>query len=403
LLDTNTRVIIPDFGAFIIKQKDPRLIVFNEFLRYNDGLLIEFVAKSENIDKVVAKKKVMEYVDLASKNLKDNSEHLIEGMGKLIKESTGKITFEEILGAAGKESKKKESKKVTEIKEEKKPKTEEAAPSKPIISEAEKESAKIQQEKPVEKKTAASVAKEESMKEISAKPKEEAVVKPKVEPVVKAGAETAAKPKVEPVPKAGEETAAKPKVEPVPKPKPPYQTAEIRRKKKSNSQIVIWIILILIINAAIISWFLFNDEIRGLFKKQSGETVILEEETTDQDTEIKEKMKNMPVSGEANIEEPATDIHKQNIKEPEIAPEIEEEPVSYSEVRYYVVAGCFRDEKNATALVKKLIKKGYNAEKFGKIGNLHAVSYSSFTDRNEAQSYLKKIRDEEEADAWIYY
>jgi len=399
LLDTNTRVIIPDFGAFIIKQKEPRLIVFNEFLRYNDGLLIEFVAKSENIDKVIAKRKVVEYVDLASKNLKDNNEHLIKGLGKLIKESTGKITFEEISGAEVKESKKKESKKVAEIKEEKKPaadetkkdtvakevKSKEATPSKPVIPEAEKETGKVQQEKPIEKKEGASLAQEESKKEISAKPKEETVIKPKVEPVVKAREESILKPKEEH------------------KQKPSYHTAEIRRKKKSNSQIVVWIILILFINAAIISWFVFNDEIRGLFKKPSDELVTLQEEASDESPEIKDEMQEMPVSGEAGVEEPPADIQKQTISEPEAAPEIEEEPVSYSEKRYYIVAGCFRDERNATAFVKKLIQKGYDAEKFGKIGNLHAVSYSSFVDRNEAQNHLKKIRDEEEPEAWIVY
>ena len=116
LLDTNTRVIVPDFGAFIIKQKEPRLIVFNEFLRYNDGLLIEYVAKSENIDKEAAKKKVIEYVDKAGKNLKDNNEHLISGLGKLVKESTGKITFEEKSDSTKKDSKK-EPKKVADTKE----------------------------------------------------------------------------------------------------------------------------------------------------------------------------------------------------------------------------------------------------------------------------------------------
>ena len=55
LLDKNSRVILPDFGAFIIKQKDPKVVIFNEFLRYNDGLLIDYVASSQNIDKEAAK------------------------------------------------------------------------------------------------------------------------------------------------------------------------------------------------------------------------------------------------------------------------------------------------------------------------------------------------------------
>jgi nucleoid DNA-binding protein len=385
LLDTNTRVIIPDFGAFIIKQKDPRLIVFNEFLRYNDGLLIEFVAKSENIDKVLAKKKVVEYVDLANKNLKDKNEHIIEGLGKLIKESTGKITFEEIPGVQAKESKKKEPKKSAEIKEEKKAKADEAVPEKPEVPKTEKEPPKIKEEKPVEKKEATTPAKEESKKEITAKPKAEPPVKPKAEPVAKEKEESILRPKAEH------------------KPEPPYKTAEIKRKKKNNAQIVLWIILILVINAAIISWFVFKDEYRGFFKRLSGTTDVLEEETADQGLEIITETEYVSPGSEAGIEEPAADIQSQKIAEPEVAPEIEEEPVSYPVKRYYIVAGCFREENNATAYVKKLIQKGYDAEKFAKIGNLHYVSYSSFIDKSEAQSQLRKIREEEQPEAWMLY
>ncbi len=384
LLDTNTRVIIPDFGAFIVKQKEPRLIVFNEFLRYNDGLLIDYVAKSENINKDAAKKKVIEYVDKAGKNLTDNNEHLITGLGTLIKESTGKIAFEEISETAKKVSKKKEPKKVTETKEEKKEKTDEIkketpekedeakevskpAPAKP---KPEKEIVKAAQEEPVEKKTAPGIAQDQAKKEIIAKKEEERTEKAKEEPKLRPAA---------------------------------YQTKEIRKKKKSNSQIIVWIILILLINAAIISWFVFNDEIRNLFKKQPKDIIIMEEEAADQTIGVADEQEGAAVSEEADIEEISTDIQQQVTREPEAAPEIEEESISYSEKRYYIVAGCFRDERNADALVKKLKQKGYDAEKFGKIGNLHAVSYSSFIDRTEAQNQLKRIREEEEQEAWLTY
>jgi hypothetical protein len=368
------------------------------------------VAKSENIDKDDAKKKVVEYVDKASKNLTDNNEHLIEGLGKLIKESTGKITFEEISEAAKKVSKKKEPKKAAEIKEEKKaaeikeekkaaeikePKkvdeikeekkvkpdeikkeisekkveAKEAGKPPPAKPQAEKEISKVPQQEPVEKKTAASIAQEQSKREI--------ITKKEVVPEAKAKEEHKLKP-------AG------------------YQKTEIR-KKKSNSQIIVWIILILIINAAIISWFVFNDEIRGLFEKKPKDISTMEEKAADQSSNVATGQEEEAVSEEADIEEISPDMQKQISREPEAAPEIEEETVSYSEKRYYIVAGCFRDERNADALVKKLKQKGYEAEKFGKIGNLHAVSYSSFIDRTEAQNQLRKIREEEEMEAWITY
>ena len=82
---------------------------------------------------------------------------------------------------------------------------------------------------------------------------------------------------------------------------------------------------------------------------------------------------------------------------------IEEESISLSEKRYYIVAGCFREENNANSLVDKLTQKGHDAEKFGKIGNLYAVSYASFIDRAEAQRKLRSVREEEAPEAWIVY
>ena len=68
--------------------------------------------------------------------------------------------------------------------------------------------------------------------------------------------------------------------------------------------------------------------------------------------------------------------------------------------KYYIVAGCFRDEANANVLVESLKDLGYDAEKFGIIGNLHAVSYASFIDKEMAVRELQHIR-ETVPDAWM--
>ena len=402
LLDTNTRVIIPDFGAFIIKQKDPRLIVFNEFLRYNDGLLIEYVAKKENIEKDAAKKKVSEYVSLAGKNLKDNDEHLILGLGKLKKESTGKIAFEEGSKTAKKDTKKKESPKESIVKEEKKTteedtkketaekeaKAKEVPKVVPATEQKIEEAKKVTQEKPADVKTGEPASQE--------KPAD-----------VKAG-EPASKEKPVEM-RAGESVSkAQEKKEILTKPKPLvspviHKKVETRQRKRSNSQIIVWIILILVINAAIISWFVFNDEIRGFLSKDSGSAVATEEGATDEPGDAETVSDEPSVPGEDIAGKSGTDLPKQNISEPVTAPEIEEESISLSEKRYYIVAGCFREENNANSLVDKLTQKGHDAEKFGKIGNLYAVSYASFIDRAEAQRKLRSVREEEAPEAWIVY
>jgi hypothetical protein len=72
-----------------------------------------------------------------------------------------------------------------------------------------------------------------------------------------------------------------------------------------------------------------------------------------------------------------------------------------SKVRYYIIAGCFRDEANADQLVRELKIRGLDAEKFGKIGDLFAVSYASFDERQLAEQELAKVREESFPDAWI--
>ncbi len=410
LLDTNTRVIIPDFGAFIIKQKEPRLIVFNEFLRYNDGLLVDYVAKSENIEKDVAKKKVSEFVEKAANNLKDNNENILSGLGKLKKESTGKITFEESTETSKKDTRGKAAPKASEVKEEKKIKAEEekkATPEKEVkageISGVAPEAAtrgKISEtkakEQPVEKKEEQAEKKENPVEQKD-KPAEqkEKPADEKEKPVEqRAGAFTI---------KSGEKKDTISQKRPEPAIRPAVERkVETRQKKKSNSQIIIWIILIVVINAAIISWFVFNNEIRGFLDKDSKGITDSKDDSPVKIGNIEAVSEESGITAEESDEAAAAGIMKQELEEPETAPEIEEEPVSYSEKRYYIVAGCFREESNANGLVKKLTREGYDAEKFGKIGNLHAVSYASFIDRTEAQRKLREIR-EQETEAWLIY
>lgn len=69
---------------------------------------------------------------------------------------------------------------------------------------------------------------------------------------------------------------------------------------------------------------------------------------------------------------------------------------------YHVIAGAFRVEENSTKKVQELRDLGYKARKIGvnKYG-LHQVVYASFTNRLEALSNLKKIKQEHNSEAWL--
>ena len=69
LLEKNNRVIIPELGAFIIRQNDPKELVFNDLLAIDDGLLAEHVIQSENISKKEAQDRIRQYANQIKKAL----------------------------------------------------------------------------------------------------------------------------------------------------------------------------------------------------------------------------------------------------------------------------------------------------------------------------------------------
>jgi hypothetical protein len=161
------------------------------------------------------------------------------------------------------------------------------------------------------------------------------------------------------------------------------------RYKRKN--IIIWGIVIILVNALLVGYFIYSNELKGLFVSKTQDTLSLEpiiEEPIAGNDSVPEPMMN---------EESAQTIQDNNT---ETITETRKDATT-SGTRYYIVAGVFRDETNATNLVTELRKKGFNAQKFGKIGDLHAVSYEVFKTKNEADQYLIQIHKETDPEAWI--
>jgi cell division septation protein DedD/nucleoid DNA-binding protein len=351
LLKDSGRVIVPDFGAFIIKTKSPLKAIFNEFLQYNDGALIGALAKEKKIERDEAATQIKEYVKQLNSKLDNGEAVLFEGVGQLSKSATGKIT----LGEAN----------VTP-----------QQPSAPI------KETKSEVEFDLSEKTEAKEIKKEEDK-ITAPPKRD-ITKP----------EDKKKPEtVKPTPppvninKKVEDTtlpADKTKEEPTP-------LAEYYDDDNSGNKmnIILWIIIIVVVNGAIVGYFLFDDEIKGLFGKKKP---TLEEQVIDTPTITEEE----EIPSEATVTS-----EEEIIIEEQPTPETGQETELVSGTKYYVVAGVFREESNANNLVTELRNKGYNAEKFGKIGALHAVSYDVFPTKQEADNFMLKIKKEVDSETWI--
>lgn len=100
IVSQGKRVIIPDFGAFLIKDStlNPVItkdnITFSPFLRYNDGFLETELAHIEGIHKDEAAFKVAEFVNKIRVTIFDNEALFqIEGLGYFFKDDKGNASF----------------------------------------------------------------------------------------------------------------------------------------------------------------------------------------------------------------------------------------------------------------------------------------------------------------------
>ena len=69
---------------------------------------------------------------------------------------------------------------------------------------------------------------------------------------------------------------------------------------------------------------------------------------------------------------------------------------------YHIMAGAFRDPKNAQQVYDRLIKLGYKAKKIeqNKHG-LYPVIYASYATFAEAEEAKKEIQNKENQEAWL--
>jgi SPOR domain len=78
-------------------------------------------------------------------------------------------------------------------------------------------------------------------------------------------------------------------------------------------------------------------------------------------------------------------------------------PVQPEAKRYYVVAGCFSELKNAQNYMQSLLDQGYDASIFGTHKNLHAVCFNSHSSKQDAVNELNRIRSGFDPKAWVLY
>ncbi|MBD79325.1 MAG: hypothetical protein CL840_10420 [Crocinitomicaceae bacterium] len=70
-------------------------------------------------------------------------------------------------------------------------------------------------------------------------------------------------------------------------------------------------------------------------------------------------------------------------------------------MRYYVIAGCFREYSNANSFINKLRLQGFNSSLIDKKGDLYRVSIAGSNGREEILKLLGDVKSRGHTDAWV--
>jgi hypothetical protein len=465
LLKENSRVIIPEFGAFIIRQQNPPEIAFNALLSFNDGILSEYVSHKAGITFAEASAKVSDYVEKLNIDLKLHNRLTFNEIGWVWLDESGEKQFTPWKGGERIESETvtplrnletilKEAEQAGKSQNEIIPDSQvfQTADQAPFILDDTIKEVDVDATKDVLPEKSAEGFAEEDKTSAEFFSLEETVMS---EPETGSKAET-------PV-DSGNEILIKPKIN-------LSETLQEFQKEKSETETGNEVTKIEIRfkhemppEETVIAQDYVTPEVSDI-QKSPAETDIsgsvqddpkksidkvwqeIESKPADVRKKVKEKKKNsfaVPVFIIGTIivlaaaawfifpDQVKKIIPREKQNQVEISPGVEipgdpgastsdpgksDEQITDQPVisvvpadnqvpvkKYYVVAGRFRSLQNAEKYTSELRSKGFNSEYFPTNDNLYTVSFNSFSTRESAEAEMNRIRKTTEPNAWIFY
>ncbi len=340
LIKDHNRVIIPNFGAFIVSRDKGQTVLFNSFLSFNDGLLINHIGKTDEVDTAVATKKVEAFVNTINSELDLKGVFVMDKLGKFTKDQNGILRFIQ--------------NELEEIK-----KTE--APTK---NTTEQYSSADLLDIDTTDVTKVGIIKE------TIKPSE-SISKEKLLVIDTPPTDT---PTPKPMPQREEK---KPVAKPVvPINKPVAQAKVVKEKtQKKRSGLPIWLLTLLILVPILIvlGYFLFFNGDFNPFAKKTPQPA--------KQTITKEVVKEEPVIEE--IPEVVTPI-------PEITTR-----------QHHIIIGSFKDETNALQLITNLKNKGYNESSILNYQGRFLVSAEWYSSVDKALERQEELLKELQMENWV--
>lgn len=387
IIENHTRIILPDFGAFLLKDSGnstfkPENLTFSPFLKYNDNVLEEYYAKYKEVPKDEAIKQTKAFIESLKETIKTQGYFDIPSIGRLMRDNRGAIIF----SASGKSI----------------PPTDTV---KPVANKPQKKSKKISEEKSNVDINEQTESKQETIQDnivldidnqqpINEEYSENQTFEEQAfvnESIIEIEEELK-----EPTTEQNQEISSTNLIT-----ENPYNQEDNNdmAKTKKKSKLVLILIYLgislaaILIFAFIIREMAFNNEIRESnrpsnvvkekVEKNETETVVPEKKTPKD--EIDKAFDEMTTddaseSTESNIE---TQIEKSVIENAAIKQPTTEQ--------FHLIAGSFKDKLNAEKYAKELKTAGYKSEVLALPNGKNYVTVGSFPSKEKANQGKSKL------------
>lgn len=350
LLQLNNAVILPDFGAIVVANETTGEVMFNEYLKFNDGKLIALLVTNSTMGAQDASNMVAKYIRGIQIQLDKGESYDVFGLGSFQKNNGGHTIFTGNINLS--------TKKEVEIF---------LGPSPtPLVNSIEDDTTKKQivSETTSERGKQFEITRTEEIAEPTDFTKKE---------------------------------------------KPTKQSTEKKEKKKRGILFWILIFFLLVLSAGgvfigvkyedvktYMGWDKFNDaeKVADVIDSQLAEETNTE---TDADTTAVLTEENTILPNE-------TEELTEAAIEAQIVEELIEQPtsiVSTDGKPYHLIGGSFSDESNAKNFTAELKAKGLPAHVVGQFNGRHMVSVKSFASRDEAMAEITTIQNEVPG-AWLF-
>lgn len=391
LLKENKSVILPEFGNLSYTDEAKGTVMFNPYIKFNDGKLEKFLCEKHGLEKQDAINRIAKFVKDLELKINTGEPYSIFQVGRFVKTNQGDIDFEswgtyESVGAPPAADTLSKPDEVQEIPVKEETRLEstgakmdvtetvndtlpsaaehEKQPKKEVITEEEVELIKPVYEKTADRTLTAEETKQMQNKFIPTQTENE-------------NSETIDElPKTEKGPEKGIATQEKP-------------------VKKRGVGIYLLAFILLVLGGGV-TYIGFNLE---EVKQQIG---LSKEEAENKPTpELIEQPEEDEI-GRIEDDEAYTPAADEFVEEEIIEPITPVKPVSAPAVEgsFHIIVGSFSQPENAANLATNLKAKGYPAQVIGPINGMHMVSFGAFSSRENAQENLSKA-NEETGGGWI--